>query len=217
MSRLDRAALRRACDELARREPALAAALERHGYPPLWRRRGGFATLVTIILEQQVSLDSARALYRRLEQRLGTVDAPAVRALGEAGLRGLGLTRQKAAYCARLAARVEDGRTSFHRIARADDAAARSALLAIDGVGPWTADVYLLFVAGRPDIWPPGDVALIRSVEEVFGIDAGDGGLRMRDAACQALAERWRPWRSVAARLLWHAYLERRGRRVPPA
>ncbi len=205
MPRLDEPALNAACDELAVRAAPFAAVLEEHGYPPLWARPGGFATLVSIIAAQQVSLESARSVLARLERIAGALAPEAVAVLTEDDLRGAGLTRQKARYCRELAHRVLDGRTSFRRIGRAREDAARAMLLEVPGVGPWSADVYLLFAAGKPDIWPRGDVALVKSVAEVFG-EALD------EAACAARAEQWRPWRSVAARLLWHAYLSRRGR-----
>lgn len=197
-----------ACDALARRDRELGAVLSRWGYPPLWNRRGGFAALVLMILEQQVSLDSARAVFRRLEAAAGGRVAPQnVLALGVDGLRGAGLTRQKAGYCHALAERVAGGELSFTKIARVGEDRARELLRGIRGVGEWTADVYLLFVLRRPDVWPPRDIALMRSIAEVYGLDPMPD-----DAACLARAERWRPWRSVAARILWHAYLSRRNR-----
>lgn len=205
--RLDRRTLHRACDRLAAREPVFARALVAHGYPPLWPRPPGFATLVKIILEQQVSLASARSVYERLEALTGGVSSASILRLGPQALRDAGLTRQKARYCHELAVRVADGRTSFARIARAADDEARGMLLEITGIGEWSANVYLLFVARRPDIWPPGDVALMRSVAELFGL-AGVPA----NAECVSLADCWRPWRSAAARILWHSYLSRRGR-----
>ncbi len=206
-SQLDRAALGAACDELAARQPPLAELLERHGYPPLWRRPTGFVTLVRIILEQQVSLASAGAVFTRLEAACGALEPGAVIGLGEAGLRAAGLTRQKAGYTLDLSRRVVDDGFSFRRLARLDGAAARAELLALRGIGPWSADVYLLFALRRADIWPPGDVALARSVMETLGLDRPPPG-----DVLQEYAEAWRPWRSAAARLLWHAYLCRRGR-----
>ena len=199
--------LARACDALARRDGRLGGIVADWGYPPLWSRGGGFATLVTMILEQQVSLESARAIFRRLERASGGVTPRNVMRIGVEGLRGAGLTRPKARYCHGLAERVAGGEVRFARIARAADERARELLLDIDGVGEWTANVYLLFVLGRPDVWPPRDLALMKSIAEVYGLDETP-----RNEACLARAERWRPWRSVAARMLWHAYLCRRGR-----
>lgn len=207
VKRLDMVDLISAGNELAQREASFSEILLRHGHPPLMRRPPGLASLVRIILEQQVSLEAARTLYRRLEVAAGGMLVENLLALGVEGLRAAGLTGQKARYCHELASRIRDGRTSFHRIARANDAAARAMLCEIPGVGPWSADVYLLFVGRRPDIWPPGDLALKRSIAETFELDVIPD-----DGRCQTMAEDWRPWRSVAARLLWHAYLSRRGR-----
>lgn len=205
MPRLDEPALNAACDRLAVRDAPFATVLEAHGYPPLWARPPGFATLVSIIAAQQVSLESAGSVLARLERLAGTLAPGALAALTDDDLRGAGLTRQKARYCRELANRVLDGRTSFRRIGRAGEDDARAMLLEVPGIGPWSADVYLLFAAGKPDIWPRGDVALVRSAAEVFGEP-------LDEPACAARAEQWRPWRSAAARLLWHAYLSRRGR-----
>jgi len=205
--RLDAAALARGGRELAAREPAFARILERHGYPMLRRRPAGFPSLVRIILEQQVSLEAAATLHARLAAEAGGITVEAILDLGVEGMRALGLTGGKARYCHELAARVQDGRTSFHRIARAGDHRAHTLLCDIPGIGPWSADVYLLFVERRPDVWPAGDLALVRSIGETFGLHGIPD-----DGQCLAMAENWRPWRSVAARLLWHAYLSRRGR-----
>lgn len=204
---MNRLTLEQACDELATRENHFAELLERFGYPPLWARAGGFATMVMIILEQQVSLASARAVYDRLLKHAGRISAERIARMTAAELAACGLTRQKSAYCKALAQRVVTKEISFARIGRSDEPSARQQLLDIKGVGAWSADVYLLFASGRADIWPIGDVALIRSVFEVFNLDSLPD-----DSECLERAENWRPWRSAAARMLWHAYLSRRGR-----
>ena len=127
--------------------------------------------------------------------------------LSEAAMRRAGLTRQKAAYCRGLARGVQDKSFRLERVSRAGDDEARALLCEVNGIGPWTADVYLLFALRRPVVWPPGDLALIRSMRELKGLRADP----TRDRAL-ATAEAWRPWRSVAARLLWHFYLSTRGR-----
>ncbi len=210
--RVDRRILRAGCRELARRDAHLARALHEFGEPPLWARPAGFATLVQIILEQQISLESGRAAFERLETAAGAVTPEAVADLDLASLRRAGLTRQKAAYCRGLAESVRDGGLRLRRVARADDEDARAQLCAVKGIGPWTADVYLLFALRRPDIWPPGDLALLRALREVKGLRRDP----TRERA-ERIARAWRPWRSVAARVLWHAYLSSRGRSVPTA
>ncbi|MFN8654216.1 MAG: hypothetical protein U0133_20125 [Gemmatimonadales bacterium] len=180
----------------------------RYGIPPLWARRPGFATLVKIILEQQVSLASARAMYRRLHQHLGEVTPHPVHGLGPAGLQALGFTRQKAAYTHGLARELVEARLDLRALHRLEDDLARTRLVALNGVGPWSADCYLLMALGRPDIWPPGDIALLNAMQQVKR-------LRTRPTVERArrIAARWAPWRSVAARILWHHYLASRAER----
>jgi DNA-3-methyladenine glycosylase II len=190
---------------LARADRRLAALVTRHGPPPLWARRPGFATLLRIILEQQVSLASALALYRRLALAVGEVEPARVAALGAVGLQRLGFTRQKASYVSGLAEDVLDGRLALARLGRYPDDEAREQLVRVRGIGPWTADIYLLMALRRPDIWPPGDLAL----HKALGRLPGSAGLPSAAEALR-LAERWRPFRAVAARILWHTYLSER-------
>ncbi len=200
---LDDDALHEAAIELARRDPDLAGILARHGPPPLWARPPGFATLVAIVLEQQVSLRSGAAALERLRMAAGgTVEPGSVAGLGEDGARAAGLTRQKARYVVALADAAADGRLDLDAIAAAHDDEARAGLTALLGVGRWTADIYLLMALGRPDIWPAGDLALataMRRAKHLEALPTVDEGARV--------AESWRPYRAVAARLLWHAYL----------
>lgn len=200
--------LLRAIRELAARDARLARIVDNHGPPPLWEREPGFATLVRIILEQQVSLASAAALFAKVERQCGgPVTARRVADFGESGLLVIGLTRQKARYVAGLARQVDSGAVSLERIERLSDDDARDALIEIPGVGPWTAGVYLLMALRRPDVWPPGDLGLHKSLAEVRGLK----NVPSSDQAAR-YAQRWSPWRAVAARLLWHAYLRRRAK-----
>lgn len=200
------ASLAAAVRELSHRDPALARIVRAHGTPPLWARRPGFATLARIVLEQQVSLASAATLYRRMAAELPSGWTPgSVLAVGEDGLRARGLTRQKARYVAELAAQVHDGRLDLAGLARLDDDAARARLVALPGIGPWTAGIYLLMALGRPDVWPPGDLALHKVLAGALGMPRPPSS----DEATH-LAERWAPWRAVAARILWHGYLAER-------
>jgi len=199
---LDLAGLHAATATLAERDPDLAGILDRHGPPPLWDREPGFATLAAIILEQQVSLASGAAALERLRRAAGSMEPAAIAALGEEGARAAGQTRQKARYVVALAEAALDGRFDPVGIAAADDETARERLTALLGVGRWTADIYLLMALGRPDVWPDGDLALAAAMRRAKRLAA------IPDAASQrAVAEAWRPWRAVAARLLWHAYL----------
>jgi DNA-3-methyladenine glycosylase II len=196
---------------LGKRDRDLARILDSLGTPPLWGRRPGFATLVRIILEQQVSLAAARSLYLRVTQALGGMSARTVTARGEAGLRELGLTRQKARYCHGLAARILEGRLDLSAVAALPDSEGRLLLFDVPGLGPWSVDIYYLMALRRPDVWPRGDLALATALRDAKGMRK----LPTRDEQ-EALAARWSPWRSVAARLLWARYLADRGQYSPP-
>jgi len=192
---------------LARAEPRFAHIVKRHGAPPLWPREPGFQTLVLLMLEQQVSLAQGRAMYERIANATGTLTSANVTRLGEAGLRVLGVTRQKSSYLAALAMQLEERKVDLAALATLSDFDADAALDALRGVGPWTAQCYLLFALRRPDVFPAADLALMEAVRDLWK-------LRTRPSP-EALARRaraWRPHRAVAARLLWHHYLSERGR-----
>ncbi len=204
--------LREAVGWLAAIDADLGAIVDRLGVPPMWAREPGFATLVQIILEQQVSLAAAQTLYRRVSRELGGMTPEAVLKAGPVGLREHGLTRQKAGYCHGLATRVLDGRLDLAAVAAAPDEVGRSMLLEVPGLGPWSVDVYYLMALRRPDVWPPGDLALAAALRDLKGLDA----LPTKDEQLR-IAGTWTPWRSVAARILWMSYLDARGRYVPPS
>ena len=201
--RLLAAAVRRLC----RVEPRFAGIVAKHGLPPLWPREPGFETLVLLMLEQQVSLAQARAMFGRVVSAAGAVTPVAIAALGEAGLRAIGVTRQKSAYLAALARQLETGELDLDRIHALPDAEAADALDALHGVGPWTAQCYLLFALRRHDVFPSADLALLEAVRGLWRSRA-----RPTPAALTRRAEAWRPDRAAAARLLWHHYLSERGR-----
>jgi DNA-3-methyladenine glycosylase II len=204
----DEAALAIAVAELAARDPALAGIVERHGSPPLWDRRPGFATLLHIVLEQQVSLASAQAAFDRLTVASdGAVTPERFLRFSDAELLGFGFSRQKARYVRALAAALSAGDLDLEGLSAMDDEPAHAALQSIPGIGPWTSTIYLLMVLGRPDVWPAGDIALAQAVADVQGLDHRPDVVEMG-----VIGEAWRPWRSVAARLFWHDYLSRRGR-----
>ena len=201
-ARLDDVSLRRAIADLTAIDPDLAGIVARHGTPPLWDRPSGFATLVAIILEQQVSLRSGAAALDRLDRAAGGLTAEAIAALGEERAREAGLTRQKARYVVGLAERVADGRLDPDELAAVADDEVRDRLIEVPGIGRWTADIYLLMALGRPDVWPDGDLALAGALRRAKGLDV------LPDAVAQRrFADAWRPWRAVAARLLWQSYL----------
>ncbi|MEM6691041.1 MAG: DNA-3-methyladenine glycosylase 2 family protein [Planctomycetota bacterium] len=205
--KLDQKVIRNAASELANRDPTLGKVLEELGPPPLWKRPATFATFVRIVLEQQVSLDSARMTYERLSKAVqGSVVPKAIAKLGESDLRSLGFTRQNARYVSTLARDVLAGDFRIGSLPRLDDQTVREKITARLGLGDWTADVYLMMALLRPDVVPLGDLALIKGCEELFGKEFD------RDSLA-SLAETWRPYRSVATRMIWQSYLDRRGRK----
>ena len=157
--------------------------------------------MVRFILEQQVSLASAHAAFGRLEARVGIVEPGALLSLTDGELREIGFSRQKASYVRGIARGVLDGRVDFQSIAASPTTAQRE-LLALRGVGPWTAACFRLFAIGEADVWPEGDRALHVSMTRVLGLDAVPDS-----AQAASRAAPWAPWRSVAARMLWHDYL----------
>lgn len=204
---LSRISLAEGARQLARMDPGLGEILSRLGEPPMWGRQPGFASLIKIILEQQVSLEAARTLYRRIHHQLGAMTPDTVYRQQASGLRSLGLTRQKAAYCHGLAERILDGRLDLSAIARGGDEPGKKALLQVPGLGPWSVDIYYLMALRRPDVWPRGDLALAAAMQEVKGLKA----LPSKDEQ-ERIADDWAPYRSIAARLLWMHYLDARGR-----
>jgi DNA-3-methyladenine glycosylase II len=203
---VDSSVLARSVRTLCRLEPRFAVVLERHGPPPLWPREPGFATLALLMLEQQVSLAQARAMHQRIETAGGVTPAN-VRKLGEAGLRALGVTRQKSAYLVALADDIASRKFDFEAVHALPDEKAIAALDRLHGVGPWTAECYLLFALRRPDVFPAADLGLMEAVRDLWNLP--------QRPLPQALLRRslaWRPHRSSAARLLWHHYLSERGR-----
>jgi DNA-3-methyladenine glycosylase II len=201
-TKLTRTLLLQGVDELAAKDKALARVVRQYGPPPLWASPSGFATLIKIILEQQVSLASAEAVFNKLKSTVPEITAEHIQELSVEGLRKLGFTRQKARYCEGLAVSILSGEINLSRLGRMDDETAHRTLLEIKGVGPWTANIYLLMALRRPDVWPDGDLALAESARRIKGLKQ-----RPTYEDLNKIAQKWKPWRSVAARILWHAYL----------
>lgn len=210
VERLDPATFLEACDLLTAEDEALAGVVNQWGVPDFWRREPGYPTLALLILEQQVSLESGAAMFRRLTGLVGEVTAESVTAAGEEALRSIGVTRQKTGYLLQLAQDVVEGSLDLDWLAQAPVDEARAALISIRGIGPWTADAYLLSALRHPDMWPVGDRALQVGVGEVLGMEDPPS-----EAELDVIAGPWRPVRAAAARLVWHAYLSARGRVEP--
>jgi len=196
-----------AARDLAARDPKLAEILLAHGEPPMWRRTAGFPTLVHIILEQQVSLRSGRAMFDRLNASIHPFEPEFFIRKGESYLRGLGVTRQKAAYLIHLSSLIVRGELSLAKLSRMNDEKARTALMQVKGIGLWSADVYLLMAMRRADVWPSGDLALAVAAKDLFGLKQ-----RPSPNELEVLAQEWRPLRAVAARMLWQYYLAKKAK-----
>ena len=204
-TRLDQTALLHGVAELSRQHPHLASVAGRYGPPPMWERPPGFGTLLHIILEQQVSLASARAAYDRLRAAAVPLTPRRFLEFSDAELKTIGFSRQKAGYGRPLARMLLDGSLDLASLESLPDEDVRAALLRVPGVGNWTADIYLLMVLLRPAVWPHGDRALALSVQRVLELENCPTYDELRE-----MSAAWRPWRAVAARLFWHDYLSRR-------
>jgi DNA-3-methyladenine glycosylase II len=193
---------------LAGQDEHLAGVVKIYGQPPLWVREPGFSTLVYIILEQQVSLASARAAFGRLKAAANPLTPRRFLKLTDSELRRIGFSQQKTLYTRLLAESLARSYFDLRDLHELHDDSARKMLIAFKGIGRWTADIYLLSALRRPDIWPTGDLALATAVQEVKRLR-----VRPSPGKLEALSAPWKPWRAVAARLFWHAYLSKRGQR----
>lgn len=191
---------------LAGRDEHLAEVVKTYGQPPLWVREPGFPSLVYIILEQQVSLASAKAAFDRLQAAVKPLTPKGFLKLNDAELLRIGFSRQKTLYSRLLAESLARRHFDLRYLHDLPDDSAHKMLVAFKGIGRWTADIYLLSALRRPDIWPIGDLALATAVQEVKRLRK-----RPSPEKLESLSVPWRPWRAVAARLFWHAYLCKRG------
>jgi DNA-3-methyladenine glycosylase II len=195
---------------LTREDRALAEIVERYGQPEFWRRKPVFETLVLLILEQQVSLESGASVYKRLGELVGPVTPENIVRFNASDLNGIGFTRQKAGYVIGLARSVSEGSLDLGELPSLDYSDASARLQEIKGIGRWTAEAYLLSAEGRPDIFPLTDRALQVGTGEVLSMKRAPDPDEL-----DILSRPWRPVRAVAARLIWHAYLSKRGRVEP--
>ncbi|HVI99219.1 MAG TPA: DNA-3-methyladenine glycosylase 2 family protein [Sphingomonas sp.] len=193
--------LRAGIDALAKSEPGFAAALARAGYPEPRIRERGYATLLRTIVGQQVSVAAAASIWRKLEEQVGDLTDPAnIAKASDEQLRAAGLSRQKASYARSLADEVTSGRLDLENLPE-DDEDAIKALVRIKGIGRWSAEIYLLFAEGRPDVWPAGDLAVQIEIGRILG-----HAERPSEKALRALAAGWSPHRGAAAIMAWHHY-----------
>ena len=201
-TQLSETTFHKAISHLCKRDKDLAAIFDRIGAPPMWVREPGFPTLVRIILEQQVSLASAKAAYDRLLARLSPLTAGGFLTLSDEELKQIGFSRQKTGYCRNLAQSIQQGKFDPDNLHILDDDTVRRKLTNHKGIGAWTAEIYLLMALRRPDVWPQHDLALAIAVQEVKKLKS-----RPFPEKLEKLSIPWKPWRAVAARMLWHHYL----------
>ena len=193
------------CDKLARKDKDLAQIIKQYGYPPIWHRPEGLATLVHIILEQQVSLASARAAYDMLRKKIGTITPKKVLALTDEEMKGCYFSRQKIVYVRHLASALINKELDLRSFSSMDEDEIRAKLIAIKGIGHWTIDVYLMMVLHRSDLFPLGDIALVNSMKDAKALPKATSQEEL-----EAIATKWKPYRTIAAFLLWHAYINKK-------
>jgi DNA-3-methyladenine glycosylase II len=193
------------CNKLARKDPDLKKIITAFGYPPFWKRPVSFATLVHIILEQQVSLASALSALNQLKKKLGRITPEKILSLTDAEMKACYVSRQKTVYLRSLAEAVLKKELQLSKLSALSDDEVRRQLIQIKGIGAWTADVFLMMVLHRCDCFPLGDVALVNSMKKEKGLTQ-----HLSQEALEKIAESWKPYRTVAAFMLWHAYLSRR-------
>ena len=202
---LDEKKLVAACRKLAATDSDLAFIFRTYGTPPLWQREQSFATLVHIILEQQVSLASALSAFNKLKEKLGTISPEAVLNLTDEEMKAAYFSRQKIVYARELARAMLEGKLDLKALENLPDAEVKHALKKIKGIGDWTADIYLLMAMLRADVMPKGDLALHVAWKKLKNLEHAPGSDEF-----QQIAEKWKPLRAAAARLLWHFYLSER-------
>ena len=195
----------RLCDELAVKDKDLAHIITQFGYPPLWNRSANFETLIHIILEQQVSLASAKAALDKLKLRIKKITPENLLSLSDEEMKACYFSRQKTGYARHLSEQVLLKQFSISKLKTMHDDAVRTAMKQLKGIGDWTADVFLMMALQRTDCFPTGDIALIKSIRKVKKLAADSSKEEIL-----AVAKNWQPYRTIAAYLLWHNYLSER-------
>lgn len=197
------------CDSLAKKDRDLRNILKKHGFPPMWTRPATFQTLVLTILEQQVSLASAYAAFKKLREKIGYVTPSKIIALTDSELRSCYFSRQKKVYVRELASAVQTKRLKIKKLFSSTNDEIRLELKKIKGIGDWTVDVFLMHALQRSDLFPLGDIALVNSLKETKQLYTNSTKEEMLN-----IAEQWRPYRTIAAMILWHAYIQKRGIKI---
>jgi DNA-3-methyladenine glycosylase II len=201
----DKDLLKKHCDLLARSDKELKHILRLYGYPPMWTRSQSFASLIHIILEQQVSLASAKAAFEKLKAKIGAITPSRLIRLTDNELKECYFSRQKTIYARELASAIISRKLALKQLAFLPDDAIRHQLTQIKGIGNWTVDVYLLFALQRTDVFPIGDLAMVNALKEIKKLPAS-----LSKEELLIIAEKWKPYRSIACILLWHYYIMKR-------
>ncbi len=205
IKKLDEQSLAKICKKLSKTDNDLKYIFETYGTPPLWEREASFATIIHIILEQQVSLASALSAFNKLKEKLGEITPENVLKLSDEQLKACYFSRQKTVYARELSKAILNGELNLKNLEKLSDAEVKHELKKIKGIGDWTADIYLLMAMLRADVMPKGDLALHVAWKRLKRLEHAPNSDEF-----QIIAERWKPFRAVAARLLWHFYLSAR-------
>lgn len=194
------------CDKLAKKDKELKGIIRQYGYPPMWTRPATFQSLILFILEQQVSLASAYAAFKKLKEKIGYVTPVKILSLTDEQLRSCYFSRQKIIYARELAKAVQSKQLRLKNFLNAHEDDIRIELKKIKGIGDWTVDVYLMHSLRRTDLFPLGDIALVNSLKEIKQLHPHTTKEKMLN-----ISEPWRPYRTIASMILWHAYIQKRG------
>jgi DNA-3-methyladenine glycosylase II len=194
------------CNKLCRIDKDLDSIIRKHGHPPMWTRPATFQTLILTILEQQVSLASAYAAFKKLKEKIGYVTPAKILSLSDDELRSCYFSRQKIVYARELAKAVQSKQVRLKKFSNSHEDDIRFELKKIKGIGDWTVDVYLIHALQRSDLFPLGDIALVNSLKEIKQLHPHTTKEDM-----MIIAEPWRPYRTIASMILWHSYIQKRG------
>ena len=202
----DSSNFKKICNKLCHIDKDLHSIIRQHGHPPMWTRPAGFQTLILFILEQQVSLASAYAAFKKLKEKIGYVTPGKILSLSDAELKSCYFSRQKIVYARELGKAIQSKQLRLNKFSKAHEDEIRLELKKIKGIGDWTVDVYLMHALQRTDLFPLGDIALVNSLKEVKQLHPHTTKENML-----AIAEPWRPYRTIASMILWHSYIQKRG------
>jgi DNA-3-methyladenine glycosylase II len=193
------------CDILSRKDKDLKQIIKKYDHPPMWTRPATFSTLIHIILEQQVSLASAKAAFIKLKEKVKTITPQKLLLMTDAEMKACYFSRQKMVYARHLSQSILSKKLDLKKLPSLADHEIKNELKQVKGIGDWTADVYLLFALQRTDLFPTGDLAMMNALKEIKQLSK-----HTSTETILTIAENWRPYRSIATMILWHYYLQKR-------